>query len=65
MARPPLARYLVLRNFMTPAETESLRAATDQIEAHANAHIAAEVGGTPAPPHKMAPWGRGQTSPGR
>ena len=25
----------------------------------------AEVGGTPAPPHKMAPWGRGQTSPGR
>ena len=43
MARPPLARYLVLRNFMTPAETESLRAATERLEAHANAHIAAEA----------------------
>ena len=26
--------YLVLREFMTPAETESLRVATDKLEAH-------------------------------
>ena len=30
-------------------------------KAHANAHISPEVGGTPAPPHKKAPWGGGQS----
>jgi hypothetical protein len=47
--------YLVLRDFLSPEETAVLAAATDRVEEHANAQFGPD--GTPAPPHKSAPWG--------
>ena len=49
--------YLVLRDFMTPEQTEALKYATEKLEAHANAQLPPGNGGMPLPPHKRAPWG--------
>lgn len=50
--------YLVLRDFLSADEVDSLRAATAKLEAHANTMIAPESGAEPQPPHKLSPWGR-------
>ena len=49
--------YLILRDFMTPEQTESLKIATEKLEAHSNSQLPAGNGGMPLPPHKRAPWG--------
>lgn len=45
----------MLRDFTSPEETAALRAATDRLEAHCAMQF--DPDGTPAPPHKLAPWG--------
>lgn len=42
--------FLVIKAMLTPAETESLRIATDALEEHARRHV-------DLPPRKQRPWG--------